>query len=87
MDELASLNGSVKADGDLPDGFDEPVLRCDSCQALMRRTTIRTHGACKKCGNKRMRNVAFMNETERDEIAGWGFHKFLERFEAVQDDD
>ena len=63
--------------------FDDPVLRCDSCQALLQRTELHKFGACHKCGNKRMRNVQFLNEKDKDLLTDWGFFDFLERFEIV----
>ena len=70
-----------------PDGsFNEPALRCDSCQAIMRRSTLHKFGACTKCGNKRMRNIEFFDEKERDQMQEWGFVDFLNEFEEVPDE-
>ena len=58
----------------------DPVLRCDSCQALVKRTTLHKHGSCIKCGNRRIRNVTVFNEDEKKQMEEWGFHEFVAEF-------
>jgi len=70
-------------DNTVEDGGDDPVLRCDSCNRLVKRTTLHQLGACGKCGNKRVRNINNMTDKDRKKIKKWGFDKFLEKFEAV----
>lgn len=65
-------------------GFTDPVVRCDSCQALLTRAVIRTHGACTKCGNRRMRNVTVLDEVEKKQLEDWGFAQFVAEFVVVQ---
>ena len=68
----------------MSEGLSDPVLRCDSCQALIRRATIREHGSCVKCGNRRLRNVTVFDEIERKQMEDWGLGEFLAEFEVVQ---
>lgn len=63
----------------------DPVLRCDSCQALIKLETIHKLGSCDKCGNKRVRNVNVFNDEERKQIEAWGFTEFLKEFEENAD--
>jgi DNA-directed RNA polymerase subunit RPC12/RpoP len=65
-------------------GFLDPVIRCDSCQALVRRTTVHSVGACDKCGNRRMRNLHVFNEEEKKQLEEWGFGEFAAEFGVVQ---
>lgn len=69
----------------MDEGFTDPVLRCDSCQVLIRRETLRKIGSCHKCGNKRVRNVNVFSPEERDQIEEWGYLSFLDEFEGVAD--
>ena len=66
--------------------FSDPVLRCDSCQALVRRSTLHKLGSCNKCGNRRVRNLSVFNEKEEQQIKDWGFVEFLKEFEVVADE-
>lgn len=68
------------------DGFTDPVLRCDSCQALLLLKTLHKFGRCNKCGNKRLRNVTVFNEKEKDLMESWELYDFLAAFEAVSDE-
>ncbi len=63
--------------------FTDPVLRCDSCQALVKRETLHKLGACPECGNKRMRDLTVFNEKERDQLLEWGFDDFVNEYEGV----
>ena len=62
-----------------------PVLRCDSCQALVRRETVRSLGSCDKCGNRRMRNLTLFNESEKEQLLAWGLHDFVAEFGVVDE--
>ena len=66
--------------------FDDPVLRCDSCQALVKRKSLHRSGACPKCGNKRVRALDVFNKEEEAQIKEWGFHDFLKEFEVAPDE-
>ena len=68
------------------EGFTDPVLRCDSCQVLVKRNALHKFGACTKCGNKRMRNLTVFNGDERDQMLEWGFDDFVAEYEAVADE-
>ncbi len=65
--------------------FDDPVLRCDSCNKLIKRKTLHTIGACSHCGNKRIRNVTLFNGEEKAQMEEWGFHDFVNEFSPVDD--
>jgi len=66
--------------------FTDPVLRCDSCHILVRRTTLHKLGSCDSCGNRRMRNVTIFNEDEKAQMEGWGFADFVAEFVEVDDE-
>lgn len=66
-------------------GFLDPVLRCDSCQALVRRATIHKLGACGVCGNRRMRNLSVFSEEEKKQMEGWGLHDFVAEFGVIHE--
>jgi len=63
--------------------FNDPVLRCDSCTKLVKRTTLHNLGCCGLCGNKRIRALDVFNEDERDQIIEWGHESFLAAFEVA----
>jgi Zn finger protein HypA/HybF involved in hydrogenase expression len=65
--------------------FTDPVLRCDSCQALVKRTTLHKIGSCPKCGNKRVRNLTVFNDEERTQMLDWGFDAFVDEYEVVSE--
>ena len=75
----------INADYGSEGPFTDPVLRCDSCQTLVRRVTLHKLGSCPKCGNKRVRNVTIFNEDEKIQMIKWGFDEFVDEFEAVDD--
>ena len=66
--------------------FTDPVLRCDSCQCLVKRESLHKLGSCPECGNKRVRNLTVFNEKERDQLVEWGFQDFVNEYEAVDDE-
>jgi len=65
--------------------FDDPVLRCDSCQKLVRRITLHKLGCCNHCGNKRMRNLTIFNDEEKAKMEAWGFEDFVNEYEPVDE--
>ena len=65
--------------------FDDPVLRCDSCQKIIKRESLHKLGGCPKCGNRRVRNLTVFNDEEKAEMESWGFHDFVSQYEAVSD--
>ena len=66
--------------------FNDPVLRCDSCNQLVKRTTLHNLGACGHCGNKRVRALDIFNEDEKAQIEEWGFQGFLKEYAEVSDE-
>ena len=74
-----------KYDKDGP--FMDPIVRCCDCQKLILRPQIKKFYGCPRCGNKRVRNVLAMTESEMD----WLKKKkvdpdFIALFEGVEDD-
>lgn len=66
--------------------FTDPVLRCDACQKLLKRSSLHKLGKCRHCGNKRVRNVDVFNEEEYEQMKEWGLDEFLKEFEATDED-
>ena len=63
--------------------FNDPIIRCCDCQALVKREAIRTAGTCMKCGAKRFRNVLNMTEQEMAALAKGGIDPdYLALFES-----
>ncbi len=48
--------------------FDDPIVRCTECQAIVHRGVIAETGGCDKCGNRRVRNVLTLSVEEMDEL-------------------
>ena len=69
----------------MDEGFTDPVLRCDSCQALVRLGTLHKHGSCIKCGNRRMRNLTVFDEDEKKQMEEWGYREFVAEFGVVDE--
>lgn len=68
--------------------FADPVVRCDSCQALLLRPDVQQHGMCKYCGHTRMRNLRSMGEGDWALLNTWAETgtidpDFLKVFEAI----
>lgn len=61
----------------------DPVLRCDSCNKLVKLETLNKLGRCDKCGNRRVKNVTIYNLEEKKQMEDWGFSEFLKKFEEV----
>ena len=65
-------------------GFNDPVVRCDSCHVLLERSNLQKLGMCKKCGNRRVRNVLVMSDVEITQLKEWGIDPdFIALFEEV----
>jgi hypothetical protein len=68
--------------------FTDPIIRCNNCGNLDMTEKWKKRGHCKKCGNRRCRNVLNMGEEDRAKAVAWGVDPdFLALFEAVSDDD
>lgn len=65
----------------------DPVLRCQTCQMLVKHETLKKLGKCTKCGNKRFGNIQIMDEKELEQIKEWGFTELAEQFEGINDAD
>lgn len=46
--------------------FEDPAVRCDSCQTLLLVSDLRESGCCIKCGGRKVRNVFSFTPEERD---------------------
>ena len=70
--------------------FNDPIVRCDSCQKILRMTEIRKIGKCKFCGNRRVRSVQTLNSGEMKLLEKWEIDpEFIALFppmEGVDDD-
>jgi rRNA maturation endonuclease Nob1 len=62
----------------------DPVLRCDSCQEIVKLETLHKLGVCPKCGNKRVRDVTILSVEERRKLSDWGYDEFLTEFEPKE---
>lgn len=79
MNTVPDLNGLSPE----TEPFTDPVLRCDSCNILVRRKTVHKLGSCDKCGNKRFKNLTIFNDEEKAQMEKWGFQDFVNEFEEV----
>jgi hypothetical protein len=63
--------------------FEDPILRCDSCKALVTEGALAKFGVC-SCGNRRFKNVQALSEREMKTVKEWGVDPdFLALFEGV----
>ena len=62
----------------------DPVLRCDSCQELVKIAVLHKLGVCPKCGNKRMRSLTVLSADEKKKLVSWGFDDLAVQFEPVE---
>ena len=75
-----------KYDRDGP--FNDPILRCCDCQSLVFRDSIKTHGSCPKCANRRLRNVLSLSEEEMAALKEKNIDpEFLGLYEGVDRDE
>jgi len=66
--------------------FADPVVRCDSCQAVLLCESLSRLGCCGKCGNRRIRNIQVLQPAEMAQCREWGVDpKFLALFEEVEE--
>jgi DNA-directed RNA polymerase subunit RPC12/RpoP len=67
--------------------FDDPVIRCTECQAIVYRSYITKEGRCQKCGNRRFRNVSTLNSDEMKDLKDKKVDpEFLALFEGGEDE-
>jgi predicted RNA-binding Zn-ribbon protein involved in translation (DUF1610 family) len=80
------LNSSYQKYGkDAP--FEDPVVRCDSCQAMIFREKLKELGRCPKCGRKKVRNCDVFSEEEFALMKEKGVDpQFLALFEGIDDE-
>lgn len=66
------------------DPFRDPVLRCDSCSTIVFAEDLKEHGLCKKCGNRKVRNLQTFDEDELKIMQDRGIDPvFLKQFEET----
>lgn len=64
--------------------FEDPVVRCDSCQTMIFRKELTTLGRCPKCGRRKVRNCDVFSEAEFQRMRDKGVDPdFLALFEGV----
>ncbi len=64
--------------------FQDPIVRCDSCQAINTREEIQKFGSCKQCDSRRVRNVLTLTKEEYAYLEGLHIDEdFLSLFEEV----
>lgn len=81
---LKGQDGSKYAGPD----FNDPVVRCASCQQLITRKAIRKLAHCPKCGNRRVSNLRSFTEEEEKWMKEHNVDPdFLALFETVEDPD
>lgn len=67
--------------------FMDPVIRCNNCGEIDLTEKWRKRGYCKKCGNRRCRNVVNLTVDDRAKVIHWNVDSdFLALFEKVDDD-
>jgi len=72
---------------DDPEGFKDPVLRCDSCGKIVLLKAVHKNKMCNHCGNLRFRMVSNFNEDELKEMEAKGIDpEFLALFKEVPDE-
>lgn len=63
--------------------FQDPVVRCDSCQRIILVTKLREMGNC-ICGARKVRNLKGYNEKEEALMKEWEVDpNFLKLFEPI----
>ena len=58
-----------KYDKDAP--FNDPVVRCDSCNKIIKLETLKDLGMC-PCGNRKIRNLQTFSKEEEAQMLEWG---------------
>ena len=51
--------------------FNDPIIRCESCQELLLRATVSEIGCCSRCGNRRVKNVNILQPDEMEKLKKW----------------
>lgn len=65
----------------------DPVLRCMSCGKLLLVTSLKKHGCCINCGNKRVSDVKTISGEEMERLRKKGVDdRFLALFEEAEVD-
>jgi hypothetical protein len=65
--------------------FQDPVVRCDSCQRILLVSKLREMGGC-LCGSRKVRNLKGFDDKEEAQMKDWGVDPlFLRLFEPIPD--
>ena len=63
--------------------FQDPVVRCDSCQRILMVEKLKEMGSC-ICGSRKVRNLKGFNEKEAALMKEWAIDPaFLKLFEPI----
>jgi hypothetical protein len=66
--------------------FEDPVVRCESCQTLLFRNRLKEFGKCYSCGARKVRNVDMLSGEENRQMREAGVDPaFLKLFEEVKE--
>lgn len=85
---MAEKEKLSKYDPKSTEGFQDPVLRCDTCAKIVKNETIHKLGACPNCGNKKMKHLRAYNSGELETMKRWKVDpEFLAQFEGGFGDD
>lgn len=77
---MPDLTPEQKYGKDAP--FADPVVRCDGCRDLIFMDKLRKLGHCPHCGNRKVREVRFLNHSEMTVLKASGVDPdFLAIFE------
>lgn len=66
--------------------FNDPVVRCDSCKNLIFTDKLKKIGKCPHCGNRKVREVRHLTESEMHVLHGSDIDPdFIAMFAPVED--
>ena len=83
---MEQLTPEQKFGKDVP--FADPVVRCDGCRNLIFATKLRTSGKCPHCGNRKVREIRHLTESEYMVLKSSDIDPdFLKMFEPETDDE
>lgn len=65
--------------------FQDPVVRCDSCQRILMVSKLKELGGC-VCGSRKVRNLKGFDDKEQALMQEWGVDPvFINLFEPLAD--
>lgn len=64
--------------------FNDPVVRCDSCQKIILLEHLRKNGRCSNCGSIRVKNLQVFNGDELKQMEEWNVDPdFIKQFQEA----